>query len=157
MRADSLAILDTVLLPYNSECMALNQAGTTLYVGVLHGLCAVDVQGCSIRMSTSAIERPKYAVLSPDEESLYVFCSGDTGVVVLRASDLAVARRVSMGSIACTHMKTTPDGLRLYVGIRGTRVYDTRTLAPVDSVVLSAGGGLAMHPNGDTAGIPGTL
>ena len=40
VRADSLAVLDSVLLPYNARCMVLNRSGTALYVGVLHGLCA---------------------------------------------------------------------------------------------------------------------
>jgi WD40 repeat protein len=155
LRSDSLAILDSVRLPYEVEAMALNQAGTILFAGVLHGLGVVDVPGCSLSMFTQAVDRPKYAVLSPDEESLYVFCSADSGVVVLRTSDLAVMRRVSMGVISPSHMKRTPDGAHLFVGYRGSRILDMRTLLPVDSVILSGGGRLAMHPSGDTVYIVG--
>jgi len=151
MRTDSLAILDSVHLPYNSECMALSHAGTRLYVGVVHGLCAVDVQGCSLRMFTQAVDMPRYIVLSPDEESLYVQTGADSGVAVLRTSDLAVTRRVNMGVLGASHMERTPDGAHLYVGRHGTRIYDTRTLLPVDSIILPPGGPLAVHPSGDSA------
>jgi DNA-binding beta-propeller fold protein YncE len=150
MRTDSLATLDSVRLPYNSECMALNRAGTKLYVGVLHGLCAVDVQGCSLRMFTQAVDMPMYMVLSPDEESLYVQNGADSGVAVLRTSDLAVTRRVHMGVLGASHMERTPDGAHLYIGRMGTRIYDTRTLLLADSIMLPHGGPLAVHPSGDS-------
>jgi hypothetical protein len=96
LRTDSLAIIDSVHLPYNIQRMELNRAGTALYVGLTYGVGAVDVQTCSLRMFTP-VDFPMYVLLSPDEESLFVYNAGDGGVAELRASDLAVTRRANMG------------------------------------------------------------
>jgi DNA-binding beta-propeller fold protein YncE len=153
VRPDSLSILDTTYLPSKIGCMTLNRAGTVLYVGMLHGLCVVDVQGCSLLASTQTVYEAQHVVLSPDEESLYVHSHGDSGVAVLRASDLSVTRRVNMGIIAAGHLALTPDGAYLYVGngYEGSLVCDTRSLMRVDSVDVPGMGELVIHPSGDSA------
>ena len=72
---------------------------------------------------------------------------------MLRTSDLSVTRRVNMGILISGHMVHTPVGAYLYIGNRreGTRIYDTRTLLPIDSVVLPGLGELVFHPSGDSA------
>ncbi|MBN2538407.1 hypothetical protein JXB37_09045 [candidate division WOR-3 bacterium] len=133
--------------------MTLNRAGTILYVGTYQGLCVVDVEGCSLLASTQAVDLPQQVVLSSDEESLYVHTSTDSGVTVLRTSDLSVTRRVNMGVFLAGHMALTPDGAYLYIGkaYEATLIRDARSLLPVDSVALPGVGDLVFHPSGDTA------
>ncbi len=150
LRTDSLAILDSVRLPYNAEGMVLDKTGTALYVCTLHGIGIVDVARCSLRLFAQTVDNSGYPVLSVDEESLYVFSGVDSGVTVLRTSDLAVTRRVSLHVGGANDMKRTPDGNHIYVCYWGPHILDARTLLPVDSIGLPGGGLLAMHSSGDT-------
>jgi hypothetical protein len=150
LRTDTLAILDSVHLPYNAYGMALDKTGATLYVSTLHGIGVVDVAECSLRLFTQAVDNSGFPTLSVDEESLYVLSGTDSGVTVVRTSDLSVTRRVGLHIHGASHMKRTPDGNHIYIGYGGTHILDTRTLLPVDSIDLPFGGYLAMHPSGDS-------
>jgi DNA-binding beta-propeller fold protein YncE len=151
LRTDDLAQLDSMVFDSYVEGIALNRAGTMLYVCTSNGIGIMDAAACSVVVSNRTFGLAYKPVLSPDGRLLYVQSVADSGLVALAAADLSVVTRANLHATSLGLMSISPDGAYVYLemGI-GLYAIDTRTMAPVDSIALQMGGDIMPHPNGDS-------
>jgi DNA-binding beta-propeller fold protein YncE len=148
--ADNLAVLDTVDLVYGVSWLTVNSAGTELYVSTDHGIGIVDVSACSLRVFSQAVGNGWVQALSYDEQLLYASNKADSGLTVLRASDLAVTGHINIHQDGVMDIAPSPDGYYLYLSYVGLHVLDLRSMSLVDSIAFPSHGRIYVHPSGDS-------
>ena len=151
--ASDLTLLDSALLPSTPAGMTLTKDGSTIYVSTYGGIGVVDVARCSLETFSDSTGSSVCAVLSPDEQLLYASSQADSGLVVLRTSDLSIVSHVKLHAPNNSIFALSPDGVHLYVDRPySIHVFDTRTMALVDSVGVSTDGwgDILVHPGGDS-------
>lgn len=148
----TLALVDSTDLGYLVCGATANRTGTRLYVATETGVGILDVDPCSLAVSNESLGLSVTPVLSHDEQLLYVTNANDSGLVVLRADDLSVIEHVNLQIRNLGDIDVSPDGTHLYVDMPyGIYVFDTRTMAPVDSIALDdMWGDILIHPGGDS-------
>lgn len=148
--ADSLKVLDTVDMTYSVRWLTLNQAGTALYVSTNHGIGIVDMPSCSLRVFSQAVDPAWVQALSYDEQLLYASSEADSGLTVLRASDLGVVGHMNIHQDGVMDIAPSPDGYYLYLSYVGLHVLDLRSMSLVDSIAFTRHGRIYVHPSGDS-------
>jgi YVTN family beta-propeller protein len=133
INAATNAVITTVEDPcfVSPEWVTLNPAGTLAYVVNRQGdsVCVLSTATNTVVDEVGVGEDPHSAVVTCDGAALYVANDGDPSVSKVRTSDHSVVDTLRFaGSGQPRNMSITPDGAKIYVGLR-----DTGNLGVIDT------------------------